>query len=212
MTETAWGLFVVVAVAAVADWVAVGRSNLRLEYFAKPATLLTLIGVAVVLHPTHADQRAWFVVALACSLAGDVFLMLPTDRFVTGLASFFAAHVAYVIGFSLHGGSARALTVAAVPVLGGAFVLATKYVRSLRRGGHTELIGPVLAYVAVIAAMVSSALATGDVVAGAGALLFMVSDSLIGWHRFVRPQGWAPVAIHVTYHVGQVGLVLALVR
>jgi hypothetical protein len=45
-----------------------------------------------------------------------------------------------------------------------------------------------------------------------GASLFFASDSLIAWNRFVRPRAWAPVAIMVTYHLGQAGLVTSLVR
>jgi uncharacterized membrane protein YhhN len=72
------------------------------------------------------------------------------------------------------------------------------------------LVGPVIAYISVISAMVVSALASGNVAAGTGAVLFAGSDSLIAWDRFVRPLQWAPVAIMVTYHVGQALLVLSL--
>jgi len=37
-----------------------------------------------------------------------------------------------------------------------------------------------------------------------------VSDSLIAENRFVRPLPWAPVAIIVTYHIAQAGLVWSL--
>ena len=42
------------------------------------------------------------------------------------------------------------------------------------------------------------------------AVLFMASDALIAWNRFVRRLAWAPVVIMVTYHLGQLGLVTAL--
>ena len=48
--------------------------------------------------------------------------------------------------------------------------------------------------------------------AALGALLFVTSDGLIGYSRFVRVPSWAPVAIIVTYHLGQAGLVLSLVH
>jgi uncharacterized membrane protein YhhN len=65
---------------------------------------------------------------------------------------------------------------------------------------------------AVIAAMVTCALASGIVLAGVGAVLFMTSDALIAETRFVGPRRWAPLAIIVTYHLGQAGLTLSLVR
>jgi uncharacterized membrane protein YhhN len=60
--------------------------------------------------------------------------------------------------------------------------------------------------------MVTCALASGIVLAGAGAVLFMVSDALIAETRFVGARRWAPVVIIVTYHLGQAGLTLSLVR
>jgi uncharacterized membrane protein YhhN len=180
-----------------------------LEYVAKPGTLAALVGVALVLNPEHSDVRAWFVAALILSLAGDVFLMLPNDLFVPGLASFLLAHVAYTVGFDLHPGSAAALTGASVAVVVVGAVLASRIVTRVRHD-HPSLVGPVVAYMVVISAMVASALAAGPVLAAVGAVLFYGSDTLIAWDRFVRPRGWMPLAIIVTYHAGQAALVLSL--
>ena len=49
-----------------------------------------------------------------------------------------------------------------------------------------------------------------NVVAMAGALTFYASDSLLGWNRFVRPFPHAHLAVMVTYHLGQLLLVLSL--
>jgi uncharacterized membrane protein YhhN len=65
---------------------------------------------------------------------------------------------------------------------------------------------------AVIAAMVTCALASGIVLAAVGAVLFMTSDALIAETRFVGQRRWAPLVIIVTYHLGQAGLTLSLVR
>ncbi len=88
MTSGAWVFLVVAAVFAVGNWIAVARGTKPLEYVCKPATLAALVGVALTLDPVHSDVRAWFVAALVLSLAGDVFLMLPGDRFIPGLISF----------------------------------------------------------------------------------------------------------------------------
>ena len=212
MTAGAWTLLVVAAVLAVGDWLAVARGNKRLEYVCKPGALAALIGVALALDPAHGDVRAWFVLALALSLAGDVFLKLPSDRFVAGLAAFLLAHVAYVIGLTRHGGSAGAILVAAVPVVIVAGLLGARFLRAARASGHDDLVGPLVAYMAVIAAMVTCALASGNVLAAVGAALFMASDALIAETRFVGPRRWAPVVIMVTYHLGQAGLTLSLVH
>lgn len=202
-------MLAVAAVFAAGDWIARARHATALEYACKPATLVALILVAVLLDPTDADTRAWFVVALVLSLAGDVFLMLPSDRFVAGLASFLLAHVAYVVGLNLHSAGRWWW---ALPVVAAAPALGVRLVRGIVASGHSELATPVVLYVGVISAMVASALASGNGVAALGAVLFMASDALIGETRFVRPYVWAPVAIMVMYHLGQAGLVLSLTR
>jgi uncharacterized membrane protein YhhN len=212
VTAGAWTLLVVAAVLAAGDWLAVARGDKRLEYACKPGALAALIGVAITLDPAHGDVRAWFVLALALSLAGDVFLMLPSDRFIAGLLSFLLAHVAYVIGLTRHGGPAGAVVVAAVPVVIVAAVLGARFLRAARATGHGDLVGPLVAYMAVIAAMVTCALASGNVLAAVGAVLFMASDALIAETRFVGERRWAPVVIMVTYHLGQTGLTLSLVH
>jgi len=195
----------------VGDWVAVARGNKTLEYVCKPAVMIALVGVALTLDPTHADRRDWVIFALVLSTAGDVFLMLPRDLFVAGLASFLLAHVAYVVAFRLHGGSGLLWAVAAAGLLALDVVLARPVIGAVRRR-HPDLLIPVVVYIAVISAMVSAALVTGVALAIAGAALFFASDTLIAWNRFVAPRPWMPLAIIVTYHLGQAGLVLSLAR
>ena len=65
-------------------------------------------------------------------------------------------------------------------------------------------------YMTVIALMVGSAIASGEMVATAGALLFFLSDALIAVDRFVAPFAAARLAIIVTYHLGQLLLVVGL--
>lgn len=208
----AWTFLAIAAVFAVGDWVAVARDSRPFEYLCKPGTLAALVVVAIALDPVDGDVRAWFVAALVLSLLGDVFLMLPSDRFVAGLASFLLAHVAYVVGFTRDGGSGAAIAIAAIPVGLVAALLGARFLRAIRRAGDRELTGPLVAYMVVIAAMVSCALASGNVLAAIGALLFMTSDSMIAETRFVKPQRWGPLAIIVTYHLGEAGLTLSLLH
>lgn len=205
MTSPAAFLLGMAAVFAVADWVAVAGGSKTLEYVAKPAATLLLVGVAIAIVPEDDTRRAWFVLALVLSLAGDVFLMLPRNLFVAGLASFLLGHVAYVAGFGVGEAWPWIAGVALVAVAVGAPIL-----RALLHRGEKELVGPVVAYMTVISVMVACAIGTGDPVAIAGAVLFMLSDSLIAWNRFVRPLAWAPVTIMVTYHLAQAGLVVSL--
>lgn len=211
MTPAAIAALIVAAPFALGDWWSRLRHHKALEVVCKPATLVALIVAAVAADPAPGagDRRAWFVAALVFSLAGDVLLMLR-DRFVAGLAAFLAGHVSYVAGFWTDPPSGTGLIVAGLLVVVALGPVATRIVSALRAHGERTLAGPVVAYILVISAMVVSALASGNAAAGAGAVLFAGSDSLIAWDRFVRPQRWAAVAIMVTYHLGQLLLVLSL--
>lgn len=212
MTATSWALLAVAAVSAVTNWWAVGARRKPVEYIAKPATLMALIGVALSLSPADGGVRTWFVIALVFSLAGDVFLMLPRDAFVFGLASFLVGHLAYVGGFIAAGLGPGPLLLGVVVVVAALSRLAPPILRALKAKGHDELRVPVMAYMTVISAMVATAFGAGPAVAVAGALLFYGSDALIAWNRFVHPRPWMPVAIIATYHLGQTALVLSLLR
>jgi uncharacterized membrane protein YhhN len=207
--------FAIAAVFAVGDWTAKARSQRVLEYVCKPGTLAALIVAAAALDPAADAQtrRVWFVAALVFSLAGDVLLMLPQDLFVPGLAAFLVAHVCYLAGFWSSGPEATALVVAVVVVVLVVAPLGRTILRAIARAAlPRELRIAVAAYMTVISAMLATALATGNILAAVGATLFVASDSLIAWDRFVRRLAWAPVAIMVTYHLGQAGLVASLLR
>jgi uncharacterized membrane protein YhhN len=201
---------VVAAVFAVGDWWSKARGERALEYVCKPATMIALIVVATTLDPAigQDDRRWWFVAALAFSLAGDVFLMLPQDLFVPGLAAFLVGHVCYIVGFWTDPPSAVAFVVAAVVVVLAVAPIATRLLRALAT--QPEFRPPVACYMVVISVMVASALASGIVLAALGAILFAASDSLIAWDRFVRPLARSGVVIMVTYHVAQALLTLSL--
>jgi uncharacterized membrane protein YhhN len=210
MTTSAWVLLGLAAGAALGDWIAVERSDTRLEYVCKPLATALLIGVAATLDPASSDQRTAFVIALVLSLVGDVALMLPSDRFVVGLGAFLLGHLAYITGFGLLGGDASDYLIGAAIVVVPAVLLASRYVRALARTGRRELIPPVVLYVTAIGAMVASAIAVGNEWAVVGATLFFVSDSLIAETRFVRPRPHGRVAIMITYHLAQAALVVSL--
>ena len=195
---------------AVVDWYAVARQRRRLEYVCKPAATLALLATAIALDPVHPTTRAWFCVALAFCALGDVFLMLPRDAFVPGLAAFLVAQLCITVGNALLVTSWLALLVSAIVVSLVAVPLAVRYLRALARSDAEGLALPVLAYMGAITAMVVTAASSGVVLAAVGAALFFASDTLIAETRFVGPRSGAPVAIMVTYHLALAALVLSL--
>jgi len=213
LTAAAWALLAVAGAAAFGDWIAVapGVRSRGAEYILKPAAVLALIAVAFSLHPRDGAQRVAFLVALVLSLAGDVFLMLPSDEFVAGLSAFLLAHLAYIAGFALTGlrGSWFVAGAAVVAVSGATF--GRRIVRAVRERDR-RLAVPVVAYMSAISVMVLLAIGEGNALALAGALLFYCSDALIAWDRFVERKTWARPVIMATYHLAQAGLVVSLKR
>ncbi|MBV9110557.1 MAG: lysoplasmalogenase, partial [Gemmatimonadetes bacterium] len=57
---------------------------MRAVYVAKPLTTTLIIALAMSRPSPIGGYREAIAAGLVCSLAGDVLLMLPSDRFVAG--------------------------------------------------------------------------------------------------------------------------------
>lgn len=211
MTGAAFLLVALAAAAAAGDWLAVHAQRKPVEYLCKPLTLVLLTAAAAALDPADGAVRAWFVAALVLSLVGDVLLMLPSNAFTAGLASFLLAHVAYIVGMHLDGVAAAGFLFGIAVVLVLLAVVGGVILRRLRSGPDAALAGPVIAYMAVISLMVASAFGTGRWIVILAACLFYVSDTLIAWNRFCGQLRRGPLAIMVTYHLAQAAFVVSLV-
>lgn len=192
------------AVVAVVDWLAVRRDARGVETWAKPATLVGLIAVAVAAGATGSTAGWWLLAALVLGLAGDVLLLRHTSaRFLGGLAAFLVGHLAYVGCFLLLGPDRPGWLVGGVVALIPALVVAGRVVPAAHRRSGTAMSAPVAAYVLVIGAMLLTGFATGRVAIALGAGVFVVSDSLLALDEFVRRRPSWRVLVMITYHVGQ---------
>ncbi|MGH9838738.1 MAG: lysoplasmalogenase [Blastocatellia bacterium] len=153
-------------------------------------------------------------VALACSCVGDVLLDLdPDGLFVQGLMAFLTAHFIYILLFvrnwsrPLRPGGGQLLLAAVVLLF--SLILANWFAPSL--GTFAK---PVMLYVCVITVMVVTAVlarfSTWWIVAGA--ILFLVSDSLIAVHKFKMPVPWRDYLVWATYYLGQYGIAIGFLR
>ena len=175
-------------------------------YLFKPlATLLVLVLAFLLPADPSSRYRAAITVGLLFSLAGDIFLMLPGDRFIAGVAAFLLAHVAYLTAFTTQVPFAASPTaflsaaIAVVAILG-----------ALWRYLPPRMRLPLVLYAVVLGAMAAQAtsqavvLALPAATAGAvGAALFMVSDSALVTNRFARPFRLAPLVVLGTYYAAQ---------
>ncbi len=206
---------VLAAAVAVGDWAAVARRYFRLEYLLKPLTLALLVVATVTadLGPAH----GWVVGALVCGLLGDIGLLISRDDradagFVLGLAAFLIGHLFYLVAFARHGLHGL-FALAGVLIVGGAAALAlTPVLRGVRNRAGQELAVVVGGYSAVLGAMAVLAVATASPLTALGGLLFLASDTVLAYDRFVRRLRHGPVYVIVTYHLAQLLIVIGLIR
>jgi uncharacterized membrane protein YhhN len=171
-------------------------------YLLKPMTMLLIIGLAVIQwHPTSSSDR-FLVAGLLLSVVGDIFLMLPSDKFVAGLAAFLGAHLLYIVAFTDALGFGWVDLVIVALLVAVTIPIYRKFVPALvaHGGGLPVAVG---LYVIVLAVMVWRAVMTGNPVIAAGAILFLCSDTLLGWNRFVRRIAGAEYGIMSTYFLAQ---------
>ena len=205
---------------ALLDWLAIFREWRKIETFAKPGVMLLLLAWLWSTGGVRGDL-AWFALGLVFSLAGDVFLVLPKEQFIPGLISFLLAHLSYIAGFNR---SLPPFNLASLSLLILVGLTALRVVRAIVEGmeatGHARLKGAVLAYTGIISLMLLSALLTlvrtewleeNAWLVSAGAILFFISDALLAWNKFVLPVRSGRLAVMVTYHSGQVLLILGAV-
>ena len=148
--------------------------------------------LAMQLGAADSPYGRWVLAALVLSWLGDAFLLSSRGTmFLSGMASFLAAHLAYAIGFS----TKLAVHPAPPVVLPVGFVLmAILGVFTLRwLWPHLQLAYKVAvgSYVVAIAGMCALALAagaaTGSWLPAIGALVFAASDLAVARNRFVTP-------------------------
>jgi len=150
------------------------------------AAMAVLFAVAALNHPILRERR-WLVSAMLLSAAGDFLLAIPwwPPAFVTGLGSFLLAHLCFIGALlPLRGRPGRGRLLLIVVVVVGFAGMLSRFWPKLVANGLTV---PVIVYAAVLAAMVSSALLARlpTIWTALGALLFAVSDGMIGVGRFL---------------------------
>ena len=182
---------------------------LPLHFVCKPLTMVIAMGLVYLrASQVRALERFDFllIAALAASMAGDVFLMLPGGYFIPGLASFLVAHLFYIALFRLGTAWFPSLRALLLTLGVGAAMYAWVW------GGLTDpvLKVAVAAYVGVISLMVAQAMGramvlhdTASKAVALGACVFMLSDSLIAINRFVQPLPMVSLWVLTSYYVAQ---------
>lgn len=177
-----------------------------IDVIVKAAGIVLLAGVA-------ARSGAWLLAfALLASSVGDIMLAWQPRQMALGIAAFGIAHLAYIAIFARiwvrDGGRGLAGygLAAAIAVYGVAMLV-------WLQPGMGELAVPATVYNGIILVMaICAAASRAPMLAMAGALLFVLSDSFIGAREFRDAFLWSGPVIWVTYYLAQLFLTLGLLR
>lgn len=189
------------------------EQKLRIQfYFFKPLTMFIILWMATVVAQPKYSHYFWFIMGgLIFCLAGDILLMLPSDRFIAGLISFLAGHIFYILAFT----SGKGFTFSLEIMFPFVFLEILIYGILVRRLNKMKL--PVFIYTTVIVIMawqswerwnVMGSIAT--LLAAIGAVLFLISDGLLAINRFRKEYPYAHVLILSTYYGAQCLIALSV--
>lgn len=213
---------VVYAALAIADSVAAGKSSTaarQLRYVLKPALMPAL--AAALLQGTRgrgarADTgllRTGTAAAQALSWGGDVALLGTSERsFLTGVGSFFGAHVAYISAFLSVRGERKDYDTAGLRVALGVWLTAAPLMSVAAGRKDPALLVPVAAYATILSGMFATsrmldpALPQGPRrTLQAGTALFLISDTVLAVQKFLltEPPPVLESVVMTTYTAGQ---------
>ena len=218
MKKTIWiTLFLLVLLV---NLIAVYSNSESLQFIVKPL-LMPLLAIYLLLRTNTANSnlKGWIFLALFFSWAGDIFLLFEergSNFFLFGLSAFLVAQVFYIVFFhnirmrEYIRGNALLLLLVIVYYSVLINVLAPYL-------GNMKL--PVRIYGVVLSFMVMLAMHTmlGKNKKAAlwmtmGAILFVVSDSLLGVNKFFSGFNNAGVVIMLTYGLAQLFITEGAVR
>lgn len=189
-----------------------------LQYTSKPMIMISL--VAYYLVSANSSRSMLVVVAMVFSLAGDVFL-LDKSFFIPGLIAFLFAHLAYIFAYRQHRSEDSNHSLAGVHIVRLIFpvILAGTGLVIILYPSLNELKIPVIIYASVIALMVITALfrygrtsSTSFWMVFLGAVLFMISDSILAINKFLSPVALASFWIMLTYTSAQFLIMKGLLK
>ena len=189
-----------------------------LHYFVKPLLLMSLM---VFFFKQCIEfkklTRQLMMLALFFSLSGDVLLMFSKQKplfFILGLIAFLWANVMYTFVFLKQRDASKKAFLFIIVLL--VYAAGLYY---LLQDGLGKMCLPVLAYMLVILTMATTAYLRKEnkenqtyKLVFIGALLFLISDSLLSLNLFYKPIPLANVSIMLTYGFAQFLIVLGILK
>lgn len=166
-------------------------------------TLLLPILIAYYVYSVTKPNKL-FLAGLVLSFFGDLFLLFP-GGFIMGLSSFLAAHIVYIITFKQY---FQHKNLAIIPLIlafvGGLIEFLYPHLDAMKI--------PVILYAITIGLMLYVAMGTKQTWLIVGALLFVLSDSILAINLFYQKSIIASISVMLTYVIAQYCLVKGMVN
>ena len=131
--------------------------------------------------------------------------------FIIGLISFFIGHLFYIRAF-LSTNEQKTPVVAKVLLIVYGLMMGFIVLSAVIQKGDFVLAGAVFCYIAVILTMGWTSFGTKCNFAIIGALLFIISDSVLAINKFVVPVDYSHQLIMSTYYGAQIIIALSIVK
>lgn len=165
-----------------------------------------------VLVTTQSTNHLILLLALIASVFGDVLLAIPAENsFLRGLIAFFISHVFYVGLFlknRLPFEDISGMRVRIAALLWAVAAVAAFFLYP----NLGDMVVPVFAYTAVLTLMATAALFSRFPVklVGTGGILFLISDSFLGFEAFAGGVPYGGAIVWTTYYLAQLFLALGV--
>jgi uncharacterized membrane protein YhhN len=207
MNRTNW--LIAFGIVLAGDLVAIQLAEPILHYICKPLIVPALIGYFLAASSDN-TLRKWILAALLFSWIGDVLLMFD-DRnelyFLLGLSSFLIAHLFYIVFF--HNirvreqvGSKPWLLLPVLAYYVGLITLLSPYLGDKRI--PVRVYGIVISFMLLVALhmfYIKNKPAAYRMIIGA--ILFVISDSVLAINKFYHPFEGAGIIVMLTYGLAQ---------
>lgn len=177
--------------------------------FATKPLIMIVLGFAcwAMAGELHLRARNFIFAAIIFSWGGDVLLLFP-QHFIPGLLSFLTAHILYTLFFMQVKPKAR-ITFREILTAAAIVVYAISLVTFL--APYLGVLKPaVLVYTIVISLMLLSALRAfgwrsgrAGLLCVAGAIIFVISDSILAIEKFYSPFPQSSILVMLTYGIAQ---------
>ncbi|MCR8644292.1 lysoplasmalogenase [Paenibacillus sp. N1-5-1-14] len=177
-----------------------------------PMLLILTLAIRSISITPKRTYKLLMMIGLVFCLGGDAFLLNTGDQwFILGLGSFLIGHLIYIVALLHRWHYSLISLLSIIPIGIYAWWVGSNLYESMRgTEGESGMWLPVLVYLIAISSMLWVAMMSRNSYAALGAGLFVVSDSILAWNKFVGPVFASGFLVMLTYFIAQLLLACSI--